>query len=133
MKKLLLALLVTTIFTSCEKDSENLPAPYYSIEGKWVVEGSVPEGNTMYLYEDGLRYTYYCVEGDCNALYNSYEANDGNHIPNPLNYSYDNDILTVDLNFGNELVTPITFECDGGEAIFETPGYSLFRLNSDCE
>ena len=132
MKNLILSTLSILTLLSCEKDSENLPAPYYSIEGKWVVEGSVPEGNTMYLYEDGLRYTYYCVEGDCNALYNSYEANDGNHIPNPLNYSYDNDILTVDLNFGNELVTPITFQCYGGEAIFETPGYSLFRLNSDC-
>ena len=133
MKNLILLTLSILTLLSCEKDSENLPAPYYSIEGKWVVEGSVPVGNTMYLYEDGLRYTYYCVEGDCNALYNSYEANDGNHIPNPLNYSYDNDILTVDLNFGNELVTPITFQCDGGEAIFETPGYSLFRLNSECE
>ncbi|RZP00523.1 MAG: hypothetical protein EVA45_01885 [Flavobacteriales bacterium] len=133
MKNLILSTLSILTLLSCEKDSENLPAPYYSIEGKWVVEGSVPEGNTMYLYEDGLRYTYYCVEGDCNALYNSYEANDGNHIPNPLNYSYDNDILTVDLNFGNELVTPITFQCYGGEAIFETPGYSLFRLNSECE
>ena len=133
MKNLfLLTLSIFTLF-SCEKDSENLPAPYYSIEGKWLIEGMIPEGNTMYLYEDGVRYTYYCVEGDCNSLYNSYEVNDGNHIPNPLNYTYENDILSVDLNFGNELVTPIIFECDGGEAIFETPGYSLFRLNSDCE
>ena len=133
MKNLfLLTLSIFTLF-SCEKDSENLPTPYYSIEGKWLIEGMIPEGNTMYLYEDGVRYTYYCVEDDCNSLYNSYEANDGNHIPNPLNYTYENDILSVDLNFGNELVTPIIFECDGGEAIFETPGYSLFRLNSDCE
>jgi len=132
MKKLLLPLFFAFFVMGCENDSENLPAPYYSIEGKWVVEGSVPEGNTMYLYEDGLRYTYYCVEGDCNALYNSYEAGDGNHIPETNTYTYDNDILTVDLNFGNELVTPIIFECDGGEAIFETPEYSLFRLNSDC-
>ncbi|MDG1014876.1 MAG: hypothetical protein P8O09_06645 [Flavobacteriaceae bacterium] len=132
MRKLLLPLFLALFVMSCEDDSENLPAPYYSIEGKWVVEGSVPEGNTMYLFEDGLRFTYYCVEGDCNSLYNSYEANDGNHIPNPLNYTYDNDILTVDLNFGNELVTPITFECDGGEAIFELTGSSLFRLNSEC-
>ncbi len=132
MRKLLLPLFLAIFVMSCEDDSENLPAPYYSIEGKWVVEGSVPEGNTMYLFEDGLRFTYYCVEGDCNSLYNSYEANDGNHIPNPLNYTYDNDILTVDLNFGNELVTPITFECDGGEAIFELTGSSLFRLNSEC-
>jgi len=132
MKNLLVLIISIFILFSCEKD-QNLPAPYYSIEGKWVVEGSVPEGNTMYLYEEGLRYTYYCVEGDCEALYNSYEANDGNHIPNPVNYTYENNILTVDLNFGNELVTPIIFECDGGEAIFETPGYSLFRLNSGCD
>ena len=132
MKNLiLLTLSILTLF-SCEKDSENLPAPYYSIEGKWLIEGTVPEGNTMYLYEDGLRYTYYCVEGDCNALYNSYEANDGNHIPGTNNYTVEDNILTVDLNFGNELVTPIIFECDGGEVIFETPEYSLFRLNSDC-
>ena len=131
MKKLLLALLVTTIFTSCEKDSENLPAPYYSIEGKWVAEGGVPEGNTMYIYEDGLRYTYYCVE-DCDSLYNSYEAGDGNHLPSVLNYTFENDILTVDLNFGSELVTPVTFECDGGKMYFTFNEQTFYRLNSDC-
>jgi hypothetical protein len=86
----------------------------------------------MYLYEDGVRYTYYCVADDCTALYNSYEAADGNHLPLTNPYTFENDTLTVDLHFGNELITPITFECDGGEAIFETPGYSLFRLNSGC-
>ena len=132
MKKLIL--ISALLIFSCNSDdsSEDSPLPTYTIEGKWLIEGMIPEGNTMYLYQDGLLYTYYCVEGDCNSLYNSYEANDGNHIPNPLNYTYENDILTVDLNFGNELVTPITFECDGGEAYFETSGYSLFRLNSDC-
>ena len=133
MKKLLLPLFFAFLIMSCENDSESLPAPDYSIEGKWLIEGMIPEGNTMYLYQDGLRYTYYCVEGDCNSLYNSYEANDGNHIPNPLNYTYENEVLTVDLNFGNKLVTPIVFKCDGGEVYFETPGYSLFRLNSDCQ
>jgi len=61
------------------------------------------------------------------------EANDGNHISGTLNFTFIEGVLTVDLNFGSELVTPITFECDGGEAIFETPGYSLFRLNSDYD
>ena len=132
MKKLLLPLFFALFVMGCENDSENLPAPYYSIEGKWLIEGMIPEGNTMYLYKDGLRYTYYCVEGDCNALYNSYEANDGNHIPTTNPYTFENNVLTVDLHFGSELVTPIAFECDGGEAYFETPEYSLFRLNSDC-
>ena len=132
MKKLLLALFFAFLIMSCENDSESLLVPDYSIEGKWLIEGMIPEGNTMYLYKDGLRYTYYCVEGDCNALYNSYEANDGNHIPTTNPYTFENNVLTVDLHFGNELVSPVAFECDGGEAYFETPEYSLFRLNSEC-
>ena len=130
MKKFLLFSFVAILFMGCDEDSENLPAPNYSIEGKWTFgDNSL---NTMYLFEDGVRYTYYCVADDCTALYNSYEANDGNHIPGTNNYTVEDNILTVDLNFGNELVTPIIFECDGGEVIFETPEYSLFRLNSDC-
>ena len=133
MKTILyLFLAVTIIACSSDDSSEDSPLPTYTIEGKWLIEGSVPAGNTMYLYEDGVRYTYYCVEGDCNALYNSYEANDGNHIPTTNPYTFENNVLTVDLHFGNELVTPVAFECDGGEAHFETPEYSLFRLNSDC-
>jgi hypothetical protein len=132
MKNLFIIAVVSMMFTSCNNDTLVNPLPDYSIEGKWLIEGMIPEGNTMYLYKDGLRYTYYCVEGDCNALYNSYEANDGNHIPTTNPYTFENNVLTVDLHFGNELVTPIAFECDGGEAYFETPEYSLFRLNSDC-
>ena len=132
MKKLLLLSALLVFACSSDDSSEDSPLPTYTIEGKWLIEGSVPAGNTMYLYEDGVRYTYYCVEGDCNALYNSYEANDGNHIPTTNPYTFENNVLTVDLHFGNELVTPVAFECDGGEAHFETPEYSLFRLNSDC-
>ena len=133
MKNILYLFLALTMFAcSSDDSSEDSPLPTYTIEGKWLIEGTVPAGNTMYLYEDGVRYTYYCVEGDCNALYNSYEANDGNHIPTTNPYTFENNVLTVDLHFGNELVTPVAFECDGGEAHFETPEYSLFRLNSDC-
>ena len=133
MKNILYLFLALTMFAcSSDDSSEDSPLPTYTIEGKWLIEGTVPAGNTMYLFEDGVRYTYYCVEGDCNALYNSYEANDGNHIPTTNPYTFENNVLTVDLHFGNELVTPVAFECDGGEAHFETPEYSLFRLNSDC-
>ena len=135
MKKLLLlsAILIFACSSNDNSEETNLPAPYYSIEGKWLIEGTIPAGNTMYLYEDGVRYTYYCVESDCNALYNSYEANDGNHLPTTNPYTFDNNVLTVDLHFGSELVTPISFECNGGEAYFETPGYSLVRLSSGCD
>ena len=127
----ILFLIISIFFFSCEK-SENLPTTYNSIEGKWLAQGTVPEGNTMYLYENGARYTYYCVEGDCNSLYNSYKANDGNHLPSILNYTFENDILTVDLNFGSELVTPVTFECDGGKMFFTFNEQTFYRLNSDC-
>ena len=129
MKKFFL--LISIFFFSCEK-SENLPTTYNSIEGKWLAQGTVPIGNTMYLYENGVRYTYYCVEGDCNSLYNSYKANDGNHLPSVLNYTFENDILNVDLNFGSELVTPVTFECDGGKMFFTFNEQTFYRLNSDC-
>ena len=133
MKKLLLLSALLIFACSSDDDSEDNPLPAYTIEGKWLIEGTVPAGNTMYLYEDGVRYTYYCVEGDCNALYNSYEANDGNHIPTTNPYTFENNVLTVDLHFGNELVTAVVFECDGGEAYFETLGYSLVRLSSGCD
>ena len=52
-----LILLTLSIFTlfSCEKDSENLPAPKNLLKENGLIYGSVPEGNTMYLYEDGVR------------------------------------------------------------------------------
>ena len=131
MKNFLLFSFVAILLMGCDEDSENLPAPNYSIDGKWTFEDN--SLNTMYLYEDGVRYTYYCVAEDCTALYNSYEANDGNHLPETLNYSVENDILTVDLNFVNELVAPITFECDGGKVYLDGPNpYYLYRLNSGC-
>ena len=131
MKNFLLFSFVAILLMGCDEDSENLPALNYSIDGKWTFEDN--SLNTMYLYEDGVRYTYYCVAEDCTALYNSYEANDGNHLPETLNYSVENDILTVDLNFGNELVAPITFECDGGKVYLDGPNpYYLYRLNSGC-
>ena len=130
MKKLLL-LFVLLIFACSSDDSleDNLLSKH-KIEGKWLTQATV--SNTMYLFKDGVRYTYYCVQGDCNALFNSYEANDGNHIPRTNPYTFENNVLTVDLHFGNELVTPVAFKCDGGEVYFENPEYSLFRLNSGC-
>ena len=132
MKKLLILFTLLIIAFGCDEESDDIPLPAYTIEGKWVIDGGVPEGNTMYLYEDGVRYTYYCVEGDCQSLYDSFQAGDGNHIPGTNPYTFEDDVLTVDLHFSNELITPIRFECNGGEVYFETPGYSLFRLSSDC-
>ena len=133
MKKIFLILTLSTAFMSCEK-SKNLPAPYvpveYNIEGKWTYEAN--NLNTLYIFEDGTRYTYYCVGSDCDSLYNTFEADDSNALPGTNPYTFENDTLTVDLHFGNELVTPLTFECDGNKVNFITPGYSLYSLGSNC-
>ena len=47
-------------------------------------------------------------------------------------YTFENDILIVDLNFGNELVTQVTFECDGGKLFMDGEFSHLWRLSSDC-
>ena len=101
----------------------------YPIDGKWTYEASL---NTMYIFDNGIRYTYYCIGSNCDSLYQTYQAGDTNAIPGTNPYTFENDTLIVDLGSDNELITPITFECDGGKANFATPGYSLYRLNSNC-
>ena len=132
MKKLLLTLtLLATVIISCQKEIINNPTlPSYDMEGKWT--NSNNNQSTMYIYENGLLYTYYCTTGNCDSLYNTFQAGDTNAIPGTNNYTFINDTLRVDLNFENELVTPITFECDGGKANFIISGSSLVKLGSGC-
>ena len=136
MKKLLLTLLVTTIFISCEKETiEITPEPYYTIEGKWLWSPSDnrADANTMYEFADGIRYTYYCNTFNCDSTYwDSLDTTDA--LPGTNPYTFENDTLRVDLNFGNELVAPLIFECDGGKVYLDGPNpHYLYRLNSDCE
>ena len=117
----------------CIRDS-NLPAPYYSIEGKWIWSPSQDraDANTMYEFVDGIRYTYYCITcpGD-DAYWNSLETTDA--IPGNNPYTFENDTLRVDLHFGNELVALVTFECDGGKLFMDGEFSHLWRLSSDCQ
>ena len=138
MKKLILLLLFIPLVFSCDKEGVNDPL-IYSIEGKWVWSPSEnrADANTMYEFVDGVRYTYYCtseISDDCQSLFESFQANDGNHIPGTNPYTFENDTLRVDLHFGNELVAPLIFECDGGKVYLDGPNpHYLYRLNSDCE
>ena len=130
-----LYIIVLAIFTlvSCDDDT-NLPAPYYSIEGKWICSPSQDraDANTMYEFVDGIRYTYYCITcpGD-DAYWNSLDITDA--LPDTDPYTFENDILTVDLDFGNELVALITFECEGGKLFMDGEFSHLWRLSSDCQ
>lgn len=83
-------------------------------------------------FADGVRHTYYCLDcpGD-DDYWNSLEESD--RIPGSNLYSVDSyDTLRVDLGFGNELVTQITFECDGGKLLIDGVFSQLWRLTSDC-
>ena len=130
-----LYIIVLAIFTlvSCDDDT-NLPAPYYSIEGKWIWSPSQDrtDANTMYEFVDGIRYTYYCITCPADdAYWNSLDITDA--LPDTDTYTFENDILTVDLDFGNELVALITFECEGGKLFMDGEFSHLWRLSSDCQ
>jgi hypothetical protein len=133
MKKLILLLLFIPLVFSCDKEGVNDPL-IYSIEGKWVWSPSEnrTDANTMYEFVDGVRYTYYCITcpGD-DAYWNSLDTSDALPATNP--YTFENDTLRVDLNFGNELVTQVTFECDGGKLLMDGQFSHLWRLSSDCD
>ena len=97
-----------------------------SIEGKWIFEiipGQQP--NTMYEFKDGLRYTYYCddfVNGCDDVYWNSLETTSA--IPNPHSYTFINDTLTIDVNFGNYWIQQVSFECDSDVIYFGNPDFS---------
>jgi hypothetical protein len=126
MKPILLAICALYFF------NQSFAQSAYAIEGKWKPEGF---SNTLYILASGKQYTYYCVNQNCDSLFNTYEAADGNHLPNPHDYTFINNTLVIDLNFGNFLNSPIQFDCDGNIAQFQSNGSQWIRLNTnlnDC-
>ena len=143
MKKSLIITFSILTLLSCEKKSDETPLLINTIEGKWLYPSDTPGisaqgiSNTMYLFENGIRYTYYCTEGDCESQYKSFKAGDGNHITRTYEYSIEDTVLTIDLNFGNLMVLPFVFECDGGRLNFQDPDFpdrvDFVRLGSACD
>lgn len=126
MKKIISLLLLGIVFLSCEKDSNPLPAPNYTIEGRWLWSPSESreDVNTMYEFLNGTRYTYYCDTfiSECDETYwDSLEISDA--IPGTESYTFENNILTLD---GVE--QEVSFDCE--KVYFENWHY--WRLNSDC-
>ena len=84
-----------------------------TIEGKWILEDIQ---NTMYIFhEDGLRYTVYCVDQVCD--WENLGIDDA--IPNPNPYTFIDNILTVDLFFGNTFSEEMEFRCDNNVVQYE--------------
>ena len=66
MKKTLLILAFTLGVTQTSQAQNSYP-----IDGKWTYEASL---NTMYIFDNGIRYTYYCIGSNCDSLYQTYQV-----------------------------------------------------------
>ena len=104
-----------------------------SIEGRWLWGyGFASTASTMYELLDGIMYTYYCNDDDCDSTYwNSLDTSDA--IPNPDSYTFINDTLTIDEGPGSFII----FECNGNIALFGDNTFSYWwRVGldtSECE
>ena len=105
----------------------------YTIEGRWFWGyGFNSTPSTMYELLDGIMYTYYCDNLDCDSTYwNSVDTSDA--LPNSDSYSFINDTLTVNEGPG----TLVNFECNGNIVLFGNNTYSYWwRVGldtADCE
>ena len=116
-------------YTGCGNTSPGI------LEGKWILEDYQ---NTMYIFQDGLRYTVYCIDPGCD--WENLGIDDA--IPNPNPYTFVDDVLTIDLFFGNTWSYEMDFRCDNNviqyefEDVNETliirwfrPGYDISQCN----
>ena len=116
-------------YTGCGNTSPGI------LEGKWILEDYQ---NTMYIFQDGLRYTVYCIDPGCD--WENLGIDDA--IPNPNPYTFVDDVLTIDLFFGNTWSYEMDFRCDNNVIQYEfedmnetliirwfRPGYDISQCN----
>lgn len=125
MKKLILSLVLVAALFSCSKDSVEPTNEENTIIGRWHLVGF--EETVMYVFTENLRYTIYSTDGTFGDLDTA--------IPNPNSWSFDDDRLVIDLNFGNFLNVTPEFKCDGNVVDFlaedGTTNSTLFRESYD--
>ena len=101
------------------------------IEGRWHLVGY--EDLIMYQFEDNYRYSIYSMDGNFGGL------EDAGNSPNP--YTVEEDIITIDLFFGNIVNYQMNYRCDGQAVEFIDQGIihsTLFRegcsyIDNNCE
>jgi hypothetical protein len=133
MKKFFLLFALLIFACSSDDNSEDIPLPTYTVEGKWLWSPDPDDRtyvNTMLEFVDGNVYTSYavncgsednfCTDADFNAL------DESDRIPGVETYTFDGSTL-----IWNEFPRAVSFECDGDIMLFEI-GFKLWRLNSDC-
>ena len=74
-----------------------------NIEGRWHLVGY--EDNVMYQFEDNHRYSIYSVDGTFGSI------EDGGGTPNP--YTIVENVITIDLFFGNIVNYQMDYICEG--------------------
>ena len=109
--------------------SEDTAAQGYSIEDRWVL----PELNTMYEFQDGIRKTYYCVGPD-GCDHDDWAAlTEDDAIPGENPYTFDGETLIIDLNHGNFFEDKVIFDCEGGRITMASQAWDWNRLGANLE
>ncbi len=122
MKKILILLLSLTML-NCSSDDynsdDNQITPEATILGRWVPMGF--ESTIRYEFTDTKRFNIYSVDGSFPTLE---EFNQQNPELVGLDWFYEGDKVTIDLNFGNFSTLTPQFTCDN---------YVLKWINDDGE
>jgi hypothetical protein len=105
----------------------------YEIDGRWHLVGY--EDAVMYQFENNYRYSIYSIDGTFGSI------DDAGGTPNP--FTIVEDIITIDLFFGNIVSYQIDYKCDGQVVEFkniadQVVNSTLFRENysyidGECE
>ena len=84
-----------------EEEESRASCENQTIEGRWVLSGL--GGSTLYQFEDGLRYTFYIVNGTFGDV----------PIPGTNPYEVDGENITIDLHHDHLAMYKMNFSCDG--------------------
>ncbi len=118
MKKLLFAFVVALSFVSCEDDTNLVNDPIDQVDpgdnipeatilGRWIPEGF--EDVVLYEFIEGDRFTMYSTDGNFPTL-DDFRAENPDIPSNE--WSYEGDVLVIDLHFGNYSRVVPSFRCD---------------------
>lgn len=106
LKNLFIVLFVGTSIVGCSNDEDAIveePVAQNTILGRWI---NVMYLNTLYEFtDDGLMHTIYST--------NSAFGDISTAIPNPKSWTFTDNVLTIDLNFGNFDESTLVFKCNG--------------------
>ena len=103
MKNTIALFFISLILFSCSTESlDDAPKYKETIVGRWHLDGF--EKNTMYIFDSEKRYTIYSDDGTFGVIEDA--------IPNPNSYTFENNNLLIDLNFGNTFDAMVEFECE---------------------